>query len=216
MRANTYPGTFIVLEGIDGSGTTTQVKQLAQRLRALGYTVTTTAEPSNGPIGRLLRKFLGNALPRPAGDMLSWMLTLLFSADRIEHLSTDVEPALQRGHVVLCDRYVLSTYAYQADIIGDACTHWITQVSDNALCPDLTVVLNVDPEKGMRRLEGRGRKEFYEKLEIQQRVARNYLSLVDWAGLGAIVLMEGEGAPDEIADQLLALARPYIKELKRT
>jgi dTMP kinase len=212
MRTNHHPGTFIVLDGADGCGTTTQGKQLATRLRAEGYQVTLTAEPSTGPIGKLIRKYLGGGLPKPDGEMLKAMMTLLFSADRIEHLAFEVEKLLRRGHIVICDRYVLSTFAYQTDALDEF--HWIAQVSQKALTPDVTVIVEVTPEVGMARCDDRGgRKEIYECLEVQERVSDNYRRLRNFPH-GVVLTLDGEGDPDEITDQLLELVRPHIKELR--
>lgn len=212
MRSNDYPGTFIVLEGVDGCGTTTQVKALAERLRTQGYPVLVTAEPSEGPIGALLRKYLGGELSVPNKEQLRAMLTLLFSADRIEHLAHVVEPALKKGYVILCDRYVFSTFAYQTDALDEF--EWIAMVSQKALLPDVTVILHIDPKIGMKRLEDRSdSKEIYEKLDIQKRVADNYRRLMDFP-VGAVLSVDGGNEENLITDELVALVHPYIKELR--
>src|SRR6185503_20411145 len=106
-------GALIVLEGVDGAGTTTQVRLLAERLRARGSRVHTTAEPSSGPIGKLLRRALSGRLTdgdAPDAARPSWQtLALLFAADRLDHLAREVEPELAAGAIVLCDRYDHST-----------------------------------------------------------------------------------------------------------
>lgn len=212
MRSNDYPGTFIVLEGADGCGTTTQVKALAERLQAQGYPVLATAEPSGGPVGILLRKYLGGALPQPNKEQLCALLTLLFSADRIEHLAHEVEPALKKGYVVLCDRYVLSTFAYQTDALDEF--EWIAMVSRKALQPDVTVIIHIDPKTGMKRLEERsGRKEIYEKLAVQEKVADNYTRLSHFP-VGVVLSVNGDNEKNLITDKLVALVRPYIKTLR--
>src|SRR4051794_39709628 len=108
-------GRFIVIEGLDGAGTTTQTERLATRLREEGHRVLTTREPSDGPVGMLLRQALTGRLTLPGAHapLADETLALLFAADRTDHLASRVEPALGRGEVVLCDRYVLSSLAYQ-------------------------------------------------------------------------------------------------------
>ena len=104
------PGKLIVLEGIDGSGTTTQARLLCEWLAGRGVAVHLTREPSDGPVGRLIREILHGAHAPVAGDTMA----LLFAADRVDHLSREVLPALDRGTHVVTDRYYHSSLAYQA------------------------------------------------------------------------------------------------------
>src|SRR5690242_14637174 len=110
-----HRGMLVALEGIDGSGTSTQMGPLAALVRARGCEVVTTAEPTGGPIGMLLRQALRRQLRLDDAT-----LALLFAADRLDHLSHEVEPALARGAVVLTDRYILSSYAYQSSTLPGA------------------------------------------------------------------------------------------------
>src|SRR5438552_7626627 len=100
----------MVIEGIDGAGTTTQTRLLTDWLRGRGLAAHRTREPSDGPIGRLIREILG----QPPGAMTGGPMALLFAADRLDHLAREIEPALARGEQVLCDRYYHSSFAYQA------------------------------------------------------------------------------------------------------
>lgn len=100
---------FIVLEGIDGSGTTTQLSRVSAALRTLGHRVHETREPTGGRIGKLIREQLSD----PSG-VSARCLALLFAADRIDHLDREILPALARGEVVVCDRYVMSSLVYQS------------------------------------------------------------------------------------------------------
>jgi len=211
MDSNDYPGTFICLEGIDGSGTTTQAQRLADRLHQEGYDYFVTAEPSTGPIGKLIRKFLGGSLPKPSDAYLSSLMTLLFSADRLEHLDSEVIPALQKGEVVICDRYLLSTFAYQTtDLDG---FDWIESVSTRTLMPDVTVVFLLDPEIGIQRCEARGgRKEFYEKVETQKRVDANYRLLLSLGHkFNNVVSVDASLGIEELTEALVDVIRPHIK-----
>src|SRR5690242_1367991 len=121
---------FIVLEGIDGSGTTTQAARLAQTLQARGARVHATREPSTGPVGRLLRQALTGTLvadERPV-QLDFCTLALLFAADRMDHVRREIEPALARGEVVISDRYDLSSLIYQSETSPDAEQYlpWLT------------------------------------------------------------------------------------------
>lgn len=128
------PGTFIVLEGPDRCGKTFHAKALAQRLRDEGYDVLHTAEPTDGPIGKEIRRCLV-----PGHNLSPERLQLLFSADRALHLAETVEPALQRGTIVVCDRYIPSTLAFgEAAGIDPA---WLQELNKNFIQPDCTMYL---------------------------------------------------------------------------
>ena len=120
-------GRFIVLEGLDGAGTTTQAERIARALRERGSKVVVTRQPSDGPIGTQLRHALTGrlSLPNGRGPLTEDTLALLFAADRLDHLAAIVEPALARGEIVLCDRYVLSSLAYQGSALPMA---WVESI----------------------------------------------------------------------------------------
>src|SRR5215471_10435629 len=108
-------GRFVVLEGIDGSGTTTQVAKLAERLRGLGVLVRHTREPSDGPIGTMVRQVLTGRIVIPGGRAPGWAtMALLFAADRMDHVESEIEPFLAQGGIVVSDRYDASSLAYQS------------------------------------------------------------------------------------------------------
>ncbi|MBJ6762856.1 dTMP kinase [Myxococcaceae bacterium JPH2] len=171
-------GTFIVLEGLDGAGTTTQTERLASALRADGHAVVTTREPSDGPLGTLIRQALTGrlGLPHGAGPLAPETLALLFAADRTDHLKARVLPALDEGKVVLCDRYVLSSLAYQGASLPMA---WVETINAFAVPPDLTLFVGVAPEVAARRRASRGGPaELFEADEAQRRIARQYLAAI--------------------------------------
>ncbi|HLL53606.1 MAG TPA: dTMP kinase, partial [Myxococcaceae bacterium] len=103
----TRPGRFFVLEGLDGAGTTTQCERLASELRSRGFRVLVTREPSDGPVGTMIRQALTGRLGMPGGNgpLAPETLALLFAADRADHLHARVRPALERGEIVISDRY---------------------------------------------------------------------------------------------------------------
>jgi len=166
-------GKFLVIEGLDGSGTTTQVDFLVASLRQRGLSVHATCEPSKGPIGVLIRQALSGRLSLDAkGKALSpKTLALLFAADRDDHLQAEVEPALERGHWVVSDRYLLSSLAYQSLSLP---MDWIMTLNQHALVPDCTVFLKIAPPLAAKRMKQRPQVELYEALETQERVAQNY------------------------------------------
>ena len=197
---------LIVLEGLDGAGTTTQAQRLAAALAARGKTAVVTREPSDGPVGRLIREMLvgGHAL----GDGRSVSqptFSLLFAADRMDHVQREVAPALARGHVVISDRWYHSSLAYQGTGAERA---WIKELNRHALKPDLTIFLRVAPGVAAARRVAAGRaQELFEDLPMQERVAGNYESVLkDLAAAGErIEYVDGEQALDQVSAAILAL-----------
>ena len=171
---------FIVLEGIDGSGTTTQLHALAERLRSEGRTVITTGEPTPGPIGRLLRQILSGSIeggPEAAAGFDWTTLALLFAADRAAHAQHVIRPALLQGCTVLCDRYDLSSRIYQSVTAPDPETAlpWVCAINSQAPRPDLTLVLDVAPETAeLRRAERAETVELFEQNQLQRTLAHAY------------------------------------------
>lgn len=167
-------GRFIVLEGLDGAGTTTQLERVGASLRAQGHRVLTTRQPSDGPIGTLLRQALTGRLQLPAGagPLTPESLALLFAADRTDHLAAIVFPALEAGQVVLCDRYVHSSLAYQGAELPMA---WVAEINRWAPPADLTLFVDVDVKTAARRRLARGApEELFEAEASQRRIARRY------------------------------------------
>lgn len=159
---------FIAFEGLDGSGSTTQAKLLAERLEKAGKSVFLTKEPTTDtPLGKLIREALQHKWKvSPEG------FQLLFSADRAEHLKNEIEPALEEGGIVISDRYFLSTLAYgglNVDI------KWLKELNKNFIQPDLTFLLKLSPEECLKRITNRGTEvEFFEKKEKLEKIWTNY------------------------------------------
>jgi dTMP kinase len=167
-------GRFLVLEGLDGAGTTTQADLLCASLRKRGRKVHLTAEPSRGPIGALVRQVLsGRVTGGPAGGVDPAALALLFAADRLDHVASEVEPRLAEGCDVVSDRYALSSLAYQAVATGDA--RWVEAINARAPAPDLTVFLDVRPAVAVRRrFAASAERELFEVPAFQRKVALAY------------------------------------------
>lgn len=161
-------GRFLVLEGIDGAGTTTQSKRLAEALQARGERVLTTAQPSTGPIGVMLRQALSGRLRGFDGPMDPVTLALLFAADRTDHVAQVIAPALAAGTTVICDRYVLSSMAYQGLSLP---LQEVARLNAHARRPDLTLFLDVPPKVAGHRRDARGgRAELFEADALQRRI----------------------------------------------
>jgi dTMP kinase len=191
-------GRFVVLEGLDGAGTTTQALRLAAALRRTGHRVVLTREPSEGPVGALLRQ----ALDGPGRQLLSdATLALLFAADRLDHLASTVEPGLAAGAIVISDRYALSSFAYQGRVLGQP---WVEALNARARTPDLTLFLEVVPRVAAtrRRLRG-GRKERFDDSRTQASVARAYGEVMARHGRAHHVRrIDGEMEVDAVAAQV--------------
>lgn len=205
------PGRFIVLEGLDGAGTTTQTERLASALRADGHAVLTTREPSDGPVGTMLRQALTGrlGLPQGRGPLAPETLALLFAADRTDHLHARVLPALEEGKVVLCDRYVLSSLAYQGASLPMA---WVDTVNAHAVSPDLTLFVGVDPKVAAKRRAVRGAPaELFEADEAQRRIAKQYLKAITLREKRErIVRIDGELSVAAVTDACLVEVRRVL------
>ena len=168
-------GVFVCFEGGEGSGKSTQSRLLADRLESLGHVVRLTFEPGDTPVGAEMRRIV---LSPETGELSDRTEVLLYAADKAEHVDTVVIPALERGEVVVTDRYVDSTLAYQGagralDVREvEEVARWAT----GDVRPHLTVVLDVDPRDGLRRFEGRDRIEA-EGLEFHDRARQAFLDL---------------------------------------
>jgi dTMP kinase len=203
-----------VLEGVDGAGTTTQTRELARRLTARGVPVATTAEPSRGPVGMMLRLALGHRLVGAEGRPFDRAaLALLFAADRLDHVASDVLPRLAEGTWVISDRYVLSSLAYQT---LDAPAAFVTQINSRAPAPDLTLFLEVPPDLALRRRRAeQPEAELFEQLPLQRRIAANYRRAIargSEGGLGgAVEVLDGTRTIGAVADEI---ERTIVKRFK--
>lgn len=222
MKESTpLPGTFIVVEGVDGCGSTTHSRLLAKALRSATREVVLTCEPTNGPIGSLLRQILQKRLfvtdaTGPRG--FAWStLALLFAADRLDHLDSVVMPALRDGSVVVSDRYLLSSLAYQSATSpeGPAALPWINEVNARAQRPDLTIVIDVPAEVAEARREGRGgTAEVFETRALQERLVAIYAKAEALVPGDRVVHVSGVGEASEVAARVLAAALEALPSLR--
>ncbi len=195
-------GIFIVIEGLDGSGKTTQATLLAKKL-SQSYSVMLTAEPSQGKIGTFIRGgclYEDKRLPTEAE-------ALLFAADRIEHLQRVLNPALDEGKLVICDRYIYSSLAYQGS--AGLSLDWIKTINARALQPDFSVFIDVAPEHVLERLHRK--KSVMETLETQQKVRDVYLKFVE---KGDLVRVDGDKPKDVLANELYTVVLGFLKACK--
>lgn len=225
------PG-LVVFEGLDGSGTTTQLG-LAQSYASKRYpelTFRVSAEPQEvSPVP--LRKYLRTPPPGLVGTDLSRFMTLLFCADRIAHLRNTVMPSLESAtSFMLCDRYVMSTLAYQAHQADSVHRAWVESVVSIFPLPGLTLYLRVTPEQALARIKARAKRlkqhrEIYETLAEQERVfcgyeayvARSKLTRAEASTkLGQIITIDGSGTKKEVAAMVCATLDRYLDVLSST
>ncbi|MGH7384978.1 MAG: dTMP kinase [Candidatus Rokuibacteriota bacterium] len=203
------PAVLITIEGVEGSGKSTQCARLAQHLNGLGLEVVRTSEPDGTPLGLRVRSLFEADGPTPT----PLTQTFLFMAARREHVTHIVAPALARGAVVISDRYADATVAYQGygqgmdvQTIGD-----LNMLATGGVLPDLTLVLDLDPAAGMRRIRGRALDAF-EKMDLafHRRVREGYLEIAR-GDKSRVVVVDADRDPDAVhadvvraVDELLA------------
>jgi dTMP kinase len=205
------PGRLIVLEGLDGAGTTTQVERLAALLKAEGHAVLTTREPSDGPVGVLIRQALTGrvVLPQGAGPLAPETLALLYAADRTDHLRARVLPALQAGLVVLSDRSVLSSLAYQGASLP---MEWVEQINAHALPADLTLYVAVSLDVAARRRAARGGpEELFDAEEKQRRISQQYEAAITLRGAREhVARIDGDASVEQVTAACLTHVRRVL------
>ncbi len=200
-------GLFVAIEGLDGAGTTTQAQILATRWNARfpSRPAHVTAEPTSGPIGALIRQVLRERVAavdalgqRRAFDRKA--LALLFAADRLDHQACEIAPLTSAGYLVISDRYVLSSLAYQA---LDAEAGWVREINRFAPEPDVTFFLDVPVAECWRRIRtNRPGQEIFEAPETLKRVAGLYASAVASGQCGRMVVVPGNQPREVIADAI--------------
>jgi dTMP kinase len=205
-------GRFVVLEGLDGAGTTTQARLLCEALRAEGRRVHSTAEPSAGPVGALVRQILTRRVAGPDGGFDPAALALLFAADRLDHVAAEIGPKLRAGFDVISDRFTLSSLAYQGVTTDDPA--WVERVNARAAVPDVTIFLRVDAAVAFRRRKAETvDREIFEVGPFQRKVAASYDRAI--RALRArgqhIVEVDGEAPVEAVA----AAIRAEVEKLSR-
>jgi dTMP kinase len=194
-------GKLVSIEGIDGCGKSTHARLLARWLRARGYKVVVTDEPTNGPIGRVIKRILRGELRVPVAAE-----ALLFAADRLHHLDSLILPAMRAGKVVITERYTYSSLAYQS--ARGLNLRWIAEINEKALKPDLEILIDVPAEVGFRRIRGVRELDTFEKdLRLQRRVRRNYLSV---CRKGGAKILDGDRPVREVQAELRKLVEAVL------
>ena len=193
-------GVFICIEGLDASGKTTHAHRLVRNLQRKGFDAVYTTEPSRGEIGRFIRTYILQRKKR----VPSVVEALLFAVDRVDHVEKEIKPALEEGKVVVSDRYVYSSLAYQGAAGLDL--KWIEEINRLALPPDLAIYIDVPPEVVVKRL--RRKKSVMERLETQRRVREVYTKFVE---NGKLLPIDGNRTKGEVAKDILIVAFDFLK-----
>lgn len=216
MRNDSSRGLFITFEGGDSCGKSTQIELTHQWLTGLGINPVVTREPGGTPLGNEIRQLI---LHGP-NDIDARCEALLYAADRAYHIATKVRPALVAGRVVVQDRYLDSSVAYQgaARDLGANEIRDLSLWATNNLLPDVTILLDIDPvDAHARRTRELDRLE-REPIEFHARIREQYLALAD-ADSNRFHVLDASAAPDQIHARVKAildpLLRPYLSDLKR-
>lgn len=196
----TASGTFIAFEGIEGAGKTTQLQRAVDWLRShVSVPVVTTREPGGTLLGQELRSLLLDV--KPQERLSDRAELLLYASDRAQHVEQFLKPHLQRGAIVLCDRYIDSTVAYQGYGRGldRALIDRLNAIATDGLVPDVTLWFDVEPELGLQRAAKRGATDRLEReaLEFHQRVRAGYAALAEECG-DRIVRLDGSLSIDRL------------------
>jgi dTMP kinase len=194
-------GIFICIEGLDGSGKTTHAHRLVQNLQKQGFNAIYTTEPSRGELGTFIRSSVLEGEKR----VPKVVEAVLFAVDRVEHLETMVKPALNEEKIVISDRCVYSSLAYQGAAGLDL--EWIEEINSFALPPDLAIYIDVSPEVVVKRI--RRKKSVMERLSTQRKVQEVYLKFVD---NGKLVPIDGDKTKDEVEQDILSLILKFLQK----
>ncbi|HDI12531.1 MAG: dTMP kinase [Hadesarchaea archaeon] len=193
-------GKFVSIEGPDGCGKSTHARLLVRWLRSKGFGVVLTDEPTNGVFGRLVKKVLRGELKLPVT-----VEALLFAADRIQHVRDLILPSVNAGKIVVSERYVYSSIAYQS--ARGLPVRWIKRINRYAPRPDLAILIDVPIEVSSARIGSRRLDEFERDPGLQERVRRNYLRMARREGLKVV---NGARPRAEVQAEIRDIVRRHI------
>jgi len=196
-------GKFIVFEGLDGSGLSTQALMLKEFLSKKGKKVILTKEQTDNAIGGLIKSFLKKHF-----ETSPLALQFLFVADRAYHLDKEIEPALKEGKIIISDRYLFSTLAFGA---LDIDMEFLKTINSKFRKPDLTFIIDCSPEICLKRISGeRFHAELFEEKEKLEKVRKNYLSLKDYFPNTYIIDGDRNRTKEEVFDDIKKIVDKII------
>lgn len=210
-----WPGFFLVLDGIDGCGKSTQAKLLTQYFESRNIPVHLTSEPSKGEIGKLIRQSLKNASTPAAVD------ALLFAADRVEHCLKEILPQLEQKKVVISDRFIDSSFIYQSiqGVDQNITLDWVKQINKFAFEPDTTIIIDIDPNITFERKTKMGQNnpndlEKFETLEFLQKVREGFVNRVKKDKPNNYQLINGNQSIEQVTQTILKIIEPKLQAKK--
>lgn len=188
-------GCFVVIEGLDGAGKTSQINGVVEKLIELGFDAVGTCEPTKSETGQLCRKYLKDEKSDVRVD------ALLFAADRIEHYNQVVLPLLQAGKIVISDRYKMSSYVYQQS--QGAPLEWLKEINKYAPEADLTIYLDISIETSINRIkESEDEKEKFENRESLKRIKNLYESFKN-----SFIRVNAERSRNLVTEEIISLIK---------
>jgi dTMP kinase len=194
---------FIVFEGLDGAGLSTQAALLAEYLRDTNREVMLTKEPTASPIGKLIKSAL-----RRNHDFSLFALQLLFAADRAEHLEHEIEPALRAHKIVISDRYILSSLAFGS---VDNDIEFLKQINSQFRKPDLSFIIDTPPRVCLDRIiRNRDNIELFEEEKRLEKVREQYLALKGY--FDNTFILAGDRAKEEVSQEIQELAKRKLRD----
>jgi len=196
-------GIFICIEGLDGSGKTTHAHRLVGNLQEKRFDAIYTTEPSRGELGTFIRGTILEGKKR----VPRVVETVLFAVDRVEHLEKMVKPALQQGKIVVSDRYIYSSLAYQGSAGLDV--NWIKEINSFVLPADIAIYIDVPPEVVVKRIKRK--KSVMERLETQRKVQEVYMMFVN---SGKLIRIDGDRSKVEVEQNILSLILEFLEKHK--
>jgi len=195
-------GVFICIEGLDGSGKTTHAHRIVRNLQKNGFDAVYTTEPSTGDLGKFIRS---SAVLEGKKRVPRVVEALLFALDRVEHLEKNVKPALDEGKIVISDRSVYSSLAYQGAAGLDLT--WIEEINRMALPADLAIYIDVPPEVVVKRI--RRKKSVMETLDTQRKVQEVYRKYIT---NGQLVAINGDKRKASVTESILAVIMDFLEK----
>lgn len=202
---------FITIEGPDGSGKSTQARLLAETLRERGLPVLATREPGGTPVGEAVRDIVLHPNEMPATPTT---IALLYATSRSELVRTVIRPALESGTSVVADRYADSTIAYQSYGLGVPLevTRCLAEIATDGLKPDVTIYVDILPERGLERLAGRRGENWLdrESAVFHARVRNGYLQMME-EDPGRWLRVDGDAPPEEVHGAILRALEPILE-----
>ena len=203
---------FIVFEGIDGAGKTTQIKLLCNVLEEMGFSTKTTLEPTELPSGKELRRALSGELKKTPVEMAE-----MFASDREAHNTHPTEGIkrmLADGYTVISDRYYYSSLAYQGSVLGYDLVAGLNLNNPNIRRPDICIFLDLSPEKSLERIGSRGEKrEIYENLEYLSKTRNMFFDVFEKLRAEGenIIIIDASGSPEEVSEKIVSSVLEFFK-----